>query len=130
MYNINTSDINNNTNNNNSVNKRASVHDINVNGILNNNNNNTTNTNNKKTKNKGNNDNAYDAMGMPRFQVNLNFNIVMAKMEQNVKTISSAFKVKKEIAKNAAAMATSKFSTYFGDEEVLQSLPKEYFEEV
>eukprot|EP00026_Physarum_polycephalum_P001555 Phypoly_transcript_01557.p1 GENE.Phypoly_transcript_01557~~Phypoly_transcript_01557.p1 ORF type:complete len:961 (-),score=214.93 Phypoly_transcript_01557:327-3209(-) len=59
----------------------------------------------------------------PKFQANLNFNKIMAKMEQNVK---SAFKPKKAAQH---APNNTKMRTYFGDEELLNSIPEEYYRE-
>ncbi len=63
----------------------------------------------------------------PRFQANLNFNAIMSKMEQNVKNISSAFKIKKTEKKESSV--SKGMHTYFGDEEILNSLPPGYYQE-
>ena len=63
----------------------------------------------------------------PKFQANLNFNKIMSKMEQNVKSISSlAFKPKKAPQQ---VNNTTKMRTYFGDEELLNRVPDEYYHE-
>lgn len=66
----------------------------------------------------------------PRFQANLNFNAIMSKMEQNVKNIGAAFKPpSKKPSKPTRTTSTTKMRTYFGDEELLNSVPDAYYHE-
>lgn len=66
---------------------------------------------------------------VPSFQANLNFNAIMAKMEQNVKSIGTAFKPPKKISRQVRSASTTKLRTYFGDEELLNTVPEAYYQE-